>query len=54
LDDAGIVGIGLDATLGMLGVSVANHIKERVRAWLSVDDPLGVKNFVAAVLGIDH
>ena len=38
----------------MSRVRVANHGEERARLVLAVDDPIGVENFVAAVLGIDH
>ena len=54
LDYAGVVGIRLNRALGVGGVRVANHVEERVRLALAVDDPIGVENFMAAVLGVDH
>ena len=53
-DDAGVVGVSLDAALGMGGVGVANHLEEGALLRLAVDDPGGIEDLVAAMLGVDH
>ena len=34
-------------------MGVADHTEERKIALLAVDDPVGIENFVTAVLGVD-
>ena len=53
LKDARVVRIGLDRALRVGGVGVADHVEERVLPVLAIDDPVGVEDLVAAVLGVD-
>ena len=50
--NGGVVRIGDHGACGRGGVGFANHAEETVRLRLVVDNPVGVEDFVAAVLGI--
>src|SRR4030067_2387749 len=52
LDDRGVVLVGAERALGIGGVGLADHAEQRIGLRLAVNDPVGVKNLVAAVLGI--
>ena len=47
-----VIGIRNQRTLRTLPVCIANHGKQRLIHRLTVDDPAGIEDFVAAVLGI--
>ncbi len=51
-EDGGVVTVGGEDALAVELVGVADHRKERFLLLLSVDIPRGVKDFVAAVLGV--
>gem|GEM_PF-6716774 len=51
-DDGGVVLVGGENALAVEPVGVANHRKERVILRGSIDFPSGVKDFMAAVLGV--
>ena len=53
VDDAGVVLVGDLGAFGVERVGVADHAEEGEVAFLAVDDPLGVEDFVAAVLAVD-
>ena len=50
--DRRIVVIGRQYMVGMMLVRVTDHRKQRFRLCRAVDDPVSVKNLVAAMLGI--
>jgi hypothetical protein len=50
--DRGVVAVGREHALRMLLVRIADHREQRFRLPLAVDDPVGVEDFVAAVLGV--
>ena len=52
-DDAAVIGVGRERAFGGELVGVADHAEEREFALVAVDDPVGVENLVAAVLGVD-
>ena len=51
-DDRGVVAVGGEHALRILLVRVADHREQRFRLALAVDDPVGVEDLVAAVLGV--
>ena len=52
LDDRGVVGVRHHGPLRVRSVGVADHGEQGLRLPLAVDDPFGVEDLVAAVLGI--
>ena len=50
--DRGIVAVRREHALRILRVRVADHREQRLRLALAVDDPVGVEDLVAAVLGV--
>ena len=53
LDDAGVVRVGLYRVLGVSRVGIPDHVEQRVVHGATVDDPGGIEDLVAAVLGVD-
>jgi hypothetical protein len=51
-DDGGVVGVGHHRALRAGGVRMPDHGEQRLRLRLAVDDPVGVEDLVAAVLGV--
>ena len=51
-EDGGVVLVGGEDALGVQRVGVFDHLEQRLVLGLAVDGPRGVKNFVAAVLGV--
>ncbi len=51
-DDGGVVAVGGDDAVRAAGLGVADHAEQAVRLLFPVDDPGGVENLVAAMLGI--
>ena len=51
-DYRGVVGVRHHGALRIRRVRVADHRKQRLRLALAVDDPVGVEDLVAAVLGV--
>ncbi len=52
-DDAAVVGVGRECAFWVQLVGVADHAEQREFALFAVDDPVGIENLVAAVLGVD-
>ena len=52
LDDRGVVAVGAQHALRRARVGVADHGEQRLRLALAVDDPVGVEDLVAAMLGV--
>ncbi len=53
LHDTGVILVGHQRTVGVAGVRVLNHLKQRRLLTLAVDDPVGIENLVSAVLRVD-
>ena len=52
-EHAGVIGVGDQHAIGIEGVGVADHFEQGAFALFAVDDPVGIENLVAAVLGVD-
>ena len=52
LDDGGVVAIGGEHAVGIARVRVADHREQRLVALAAVDDPVGIEDLVAAMLGV--
>ena len=52
-NDAAVIRVGGECAFWVQLVGVADHAEEREFALFAIDDPVGVENLVAAVLGVD-